>query len=508
MKEKLQKVIVPIIVILTELFIYFQMILEKPELTSRYRLVYLLLCILANIAAVIVCKYLNKEKKLKIENIFLIITTIFGGLYLIFVPAILGTDELPHFLRPYQISVGDVVVKNPEKNETLIPKSLADLIGKRIMAERYTKEFFLESVDYSDTTNLWNGDVTSINYSPIPYIPQIIGFWGARLLHLSPMLTMYFVRLMNFIIFVALGYFAIKLLPTKKTFALILYTSPAVLSIVSTCSGDTFALGLFFLLIAYILNLTKTKRELTKKDYLLLFLASVGISTYKMFYVLYTLLLFLIPLESFKGNKKKKILSLVTIIAISVLLDFGWFVATNIGSTIGSNLVSEQIKFILENPLKYLFIFINTYINDIYYYTTNIVAGSEMCYGLVRVNQLFVISYLFVLVLSYFDGSKKNNISLSGKVLIILVSLAIFTLVSTALYLDWTSSKLGVGTLKIIGIQSRYFWPLIIPIISILPSAKKKLKDGNKVIKASVILNTILIVNCISSLLMVCFPNQ
>ena len=100
MKEKLKKIIIPIIIFLTEVFIYFQMTLSKPELTLKYKLVYLILCVLSNISAIVICKYLNKNKKLKIENIFLLITIIYGGLYLIFVPAILGTDELPHFLRP------------------------------------------------------------------------------------------------------------------------------------------------------------------------------------------------------------------------------------------------------------------------------------------------------------------------------------------------------------------------------------------------------------------------
>lgn len=507
MINKLKKLILPALVIFSEIFLYFQMIFEKPELTIKYKIVFLILCILTNIVAFVIYKFIEKKELLRIENIFLIITILFGGLYMFFIPAILGTDELPHFLRPYQISVGDVVVNNPDKNETMIPKSLANLVGEKTMSKRYSKGNIIDSVDYSDTQNLWNGDVTSIKYSPIPYLPQIIGFWGARILHLSPLLTMYFVRFMNLLVWIILGYFAIKLLPTKKVFALILYTSPAVLSIVSTCSGDTFALGLFFLLIAYILNLTKTKRKLNKKDYLLIILVSLGISTYKVFYVLYLLMLFLIPIESFEGNKKKKIIFLITTLFLSLVVDFSWFMATSIDSTIESVAVSEQIKFILTNPFKYLIIFINTYINDIYYYATNFVAGSEMCYGLAKMNQLFVLSYLFVLVLSYFDGSKENNISKIGKILIVFVFLVTFALVSTTLYLDWTSSRLGIGATKIIGIQSRYFLPFIIPIISILPYCKKKYKNMSGLIKASVILNAILIVNCIKSLLIVVFPH-
>ena len=93
-----------------------------------------------------------------------------------------------------------------------------------------------------------------------------------------------------------------------------------------------------------------------------------------------------------------------------------------------------------------------------------------------------------------------------SKVLIILVCLAIVGLVSTTLYLDWTSSRLGVGALKIVGIQVRYFWLLIIPIASILPNCGRCLKNEIQLIKFTTILNTIILVNTISSLLIAVVP--
>lgn len=506
MNEKLKKLILPFIVILSEIFLYFQMIFEKEELTFKYKMAFFIVCILSNVVLFLIIKYINKNKNLKLEKVFVLVSVLFGGLYLFFIPAILGTDELPHFLRPYQISVGDVIVTEPEKNETLIPKDLYTFIGINPMSKRYSKDYIFKSVNYNDKTNIWNGDVTSINYSPIPYIPQILGFWGARILNLSPLLTLYFVRFMNLATWIILGYFSIKMLPVKKTFAFILYTSPAVLSIVSTCSGDSFALGLFLFLISFILNLVKTKRKLEKKDYILITLITIGVSTYKMFYVLYLFLLFLIPNQCFK-NLKQKILYLGTIIFFGFLIDFSWFILTSIDSTISGDVVSKQINFVLSNPFKYIFIFINTYIDDIYYYVTNFIAGSEMCYGLVRLNQLFVISYLIILLISYFDESKNLKFKIYSKFLIIFVCLAIFGLVSTALYVDWTANRLGIGVIKIVGIQSRYFWPLILPIIMILPVSKYKYKDCNKLINYSCILNTILLVNCIKSLLIVVFPS-
>ena len=92
----------------------------QPKLTAKYQWMFLAVCICANIACLVILWLLKKFDKMKIQTVFLTIAGIYGGLYMVFVPALLGTDELPHFLRPYQISVGDVIVKHPEKNETMI----------------------------------------------------------------------------------------------------------------------------------------------------------------------------------------------------------------------------------------------------------------------------------------------------------------------------------------------------------------------------------------------------
>lgn len=505
-KISYKKFILPVIVILSEIFIYFQMIYNNQNITLKYQLVFLAVCIISNIGALIIFHFLKKNRDLKIEKLFLIIASIYGGIYLIFVPALLGTDELPHFLRPYQISVGDVIVANPEKNETKLPKAIGDFVGEKVVANRYTEKYILDGTDYSDTIPLWNGDVTSIDYSPLPYIPQIIGFFLSKIFQLSPLIILYTVRLCNFITWLGLGYAAFKLLPVKKMFALVLYTSPAVLSLVSTCSADAFSLGLFFVFISYILNLIHNKREFNKKDFLIFGLISIAFSTYKIFYVLYALLLFLIPKECFKNSTKKKIANLLPIILISFIIDFVWFMLSAVGH-VGNETVQKQIQFILTHPFKYIFIFINTFIDSIISkYFVNLTAGNGMCYGLARINQLFIYAYSGCFVASYFYDNKKVKMGKYSKILIALVCLAIVGLVSTTLYLDWTSSRLGVGSLKIVGVQARYFWLLLIPIACILPNCKRCLKDEKKLIKFTTILNTIILVNTISSLLLAVFP--
>lgn len=498
MKKKFSFFII-IIGIIFEIYLYFQLISSKSDIDLKYKLIFLIFCMCSNIALLISYFVIKKKKNLKQENIFLIISITFGMIYLVFIPSMLGTDELSHFLRSYQISTGDIIVKNPDKNETSIPREISEITSLPVW-ERYTKEKFLSPTDYKDTVKIWNGNVTSIKYSPVPYLPQIIGFLIAKLLRLSPIFTLFFVRFMNFIVWLIFGYFAIKLLPSKKLFATILYTSPAVLSLVATCSGDAFSLGIMFLLFAYILNIIKNKKNVTYKDYIILLILSLLLSNYKMFYVLFVFFIFLIPKKSFKSIIHK-LLFTVSIICLSIFADYLWFSLTSINETLQNTELNDQIHFILTHPIYYFMTFINTFFQDLYHYISNLVGGSEMCYSIVKLNQIFVLPYLIILFLSY--KSDKNNINFSKfeKIFIFLVCLLIVGLVSTSMYIDWTSHKLGIGSNIIIGVQARYFIPLIIPIIFILPNFKNKFIVNNRFYLVILILDALLCINTINSIL-------
>ena len=95
----------------------------------------------------------------------------------------------------------------------------------------------------------------------------------------------------------------------------------------------------------------------------------------------------------------------------------------------------------------------------------------------------------------------------SSNILFSFVWLAFFGLVSTNLYLEWTAAKMGVGYSKIIGIQSRYFIALIIPVLLLFQNTKKVHISDKKIINIAVVLDAILFIDCIKSLLISVFPS-
>lgn len=496
--------------ILVNVFLYFQMVLKKPEITSSYKLVFLVFSLIINILVVFMTKYISKLKTIKFENLFLLFSLSFGILYMCIVPVMLGTDELAHFYRSYQISVGDIIVKNPEVDSTPIPEKLANLAAIP-MKDRYSIEDAFKKTDYNhDLVMLYNPMVTSIKYSPIPYLPQVIGFRISNLFSFSPLLSFFIVRGINFLVWVILGYYAFKLLPCKKMFALVLYISPAVLSLVSTSSGDAFANAASFLLFAYILNLIKTKKKLKIKDYILISLLALVISTFKTIYIIFLGFLYLIPKQCFKDNSfKLKVLYLSLIILAMLAVDLGWMVLSAQTNITSNSLAGEQLSLVLNKPIWYLGVLINSYINSTYYFLTNLVAGDDMCYGLVRINDLFIIVYFILFIISYFN-EKNFDLKIVQRVLILIIFCVIFGGVNTIMYIDWTTWKSGVGAISIKGVQSRYFISFILPFMLALPSKLTKkilnIKEIN-LLYTLIFLSSVLLLDVLKSLLLIVFPS-
>lgn len=463
---------------------------------------YVLLLLIISLATLIVglliyYKVIKKNNKSP-HIIFFWIALGFGIIHMVFVPAILGTDELPHFLRPFQIAAGDILVKEPEKNSTLIPKDIASFASNQEMKVRYEKKYIFNKVDYDTKVNLWNGDVTSIGYSPIIYLPQIIGVWMSKILNLSPLFTMFCMRFLNFVTWLILVTYAIKVLPIKKYVHIVMFTSPAFLSLFSTCSADGLATGSMILFISYILKLKYDKPKICLKDIIILSITAIAFCTFKNIYILLLLLLFLIPKACFK-SKKYKIIFCFSLLSVCFAMDLGWYILSS--PNLVDELGSQQIHYVLSNPLNYAYVLVNSYINSIYYYATNFFAGSEMCYGLVRINELFVISYIIIFIKTFDLESNKIKYNNWERIFVIMIILVIFGLVSSALYSGWTAQRLGIGADSIIGVQSRYFFGLVPLVISLIPFKAKKSANSHTILKYALIVNGIMMIDVFSSLI-------
>ena len=124
------------------------------------------------------------------------------------------------------------------------------------------------------------------------------------MLNTSIALKAYLGRLSNFIFYIILIYFSLKILPFKKFGALFILLVPMAIQQNSSLSADVMINSCSFLFISYILYLKysdKSPKKLEVKHKLLLFSLALIISLSKIVYFPICLLLFLIPKEKFSS---------------------------------------------------------------------------------------------------------------------------------------------------------------------------------------------------------------
>lgn len=507
LKNSKKNIIYILFVLFFDILIYYKFYTAISENKLKYNVIFIAFMFITNFMITWLIYLFNKKRNLSIEKKFLLISLIFGLLYLVGIPIMKGTDEPPHFFRIYQISTGNIIVKD-EKDVSMIPDNLFRFAWLDGGMQNYNIKKITEK--FSDNEIVLNNGHAPTKYSPIQYFPQIIGFNLGRLLGFGPFLCAFLTRFMNFVFWLVISFYAIKILPINREFVALLYAAPAMLSLVSTMSGDALLNACVLLFISIILNLYYNKKELKIMLYILLIVLTVIISTIKIVYFPVLFLIFLISknqycIKIFKNIKISKLICLIILFSIGIGSTFFWYKISNLSVTSGNaELPSSQLSFIIHNPVQYLLIFGKTLTNDVYYYLVNLVAGKEMCYGIVKINGLLVLGYFITWVLSFFCSNMEVHIKKYVKVLIAFLFIVIVGAVSTVMYINYTITNGGVGYNSITGIQSRYFISLIPILILIFPAKKIKCIKTNYIYDFWIIFNGLILMETVCSIVTAC----
>lgn len=412
---------------------------------------------------------------------FLFLFVILSIFFTIALPLYRIPDEGAHFIRAYEISQGHMLtshkdgVPGRELPQNLIPIQVSN--GPNI---RWYNVFSAsnEIVGY-DMDKEFYAFPGSALYSPMSYLPQSIGIFIVKLFTNNVILIAYGGRLFNWLFVLIITYFSIKFIPIGKNIILMITLLPMNIHQSILLSPDGIINTLTVLMVAFVFNIYAKREKMNKKKLILMYLLIIGISLYKIVYVPFCLLLFIIPKESFlsKVNYYKHVI--VTGILV-LITSMGWLAISsryliefNPGVEGGS-----QIKFILLHPIRYIYILIKTVLinGESYFYT---LLGSHLGWLDINVNHVILLIYtaLFAVVV-FCDGDKIiMKINMKNILLLGSVSVLTFLLIMTSLYIQWTK----VGNDIILGIQGRYFIPLLLPICiiskTILNKASSEIKS-------------------------------
>lgn len=476
--------------ILSLIFAYggFKVIYYKKYFSFVHGSYFFMTSFVAILLLVMVIYSICKNHKV-LEKMFLTFAIPIGLLYLSFLLPAYVPDEQAHIFRAYDISLGNIITDFEVQRE-YIPQDV-------IALERPIKYYRELPAKLQENTNHNSPKEELFNsaeaYSFIMYTFSSVVCLISRIFSLNAYVMVYLARLLNYVFFLVLGYYTIKILPFGKLVMFVYMLNPILLQEAMSVSADSFINATALLFIAYSLYLLFNKESLTIKDKVIYTLLVICVSFSKYVYFPIVLIGVLNYFKNKKGkskeNKKDNFFVIMIVLAIFLALAScyigmqykdvrSYVIDNNVNST-------EQIKFILKNPIKYIGTIINTIIekHEIYMYQF---LGYNL--GLLEIEGVKIISiiYLFILFISPFLEKNQNALNFYQKIWLCLIVVGIFVLVLTGLYIGWTA----VGENLIQGVQGRYFIPIAILVSLCLVTKNKyiEFKYTNVVIAISLCL--------------------
>ena len=322
----------------------------------------------------------TKRRAIDPASFFLIASLVVGILYCIFIPYGAGFDEERHLVRIYYMSQYHFLPNFPNP---VIYEAVFDLSYQRRLVQ--TPAFDMLSSEkfgkrFSTLDQLRYGQRTQSIYSPVIFLPQaLIGrlLWWKYDFPILP--TILLQKIAGLLIFIAGGYFAIRVLPYGKWTMAALALMPSALYQAATLNADGFTAGVSFAFIGYVVAVYMNEHsEIQPRSVWVLVALSLLLGFAKPGAIILLPLLLILIRHPFPS--KKWILILSAGVLLAILANVGWWSIASQGSTFleeGEQSLSQQSNVILVDPFEFL----NTMVQSIIVTLPDQIQGWTAVYG-------------------------------------------------------------------------------------------------------------------------------
>ncbi len=408
-----------------------------------------------------------------LHKIYLVVAIVLGAFYIFAFPPAQLPDEQEDYARTLELSqfgfitpMQDLTAGKsfPVNIHTIYEsKTYGDLLKNANLKLEGKKRFY----PYANKSL----------YNFVCYIPQAIGVGIGNLLGLPILFHIYLGKIFNYALFVTLVYLSIKYIPTKKF--LVFFTSllPICIQEGASLAPDSMTIATSVALVSFVVWSRSVAEPFTKKHYISLACLSIALSLCKIVYLPLCFLIFLIPKERFASLKNKKLYcTILTLVVICLNLFWLKFSSRYLTAFYGQSNSTEQLQYVLSNPIRYVLILFTTLDVYIWSYLEQMVGHSlgKFVVGTSYIMTLFALYYIVNLIKEK-KLNEKDYFNLFEKIFTGVMILGTIGLTFTSLYLQWTA----VGAYAVDGIQGRYFIPLLLPIATIFMTKGEDDKKHN-----------------------------
>lgn len=421
-------------------------------------------------------KEFNIEEKIRKERIkihirhevvFVILSFAIGVIMSIIIPILQTPDEQNHMNMA--LGVGEVIAEEAAESIT----GVSEYAGISVNTDQYKKLLFKAQPDDMKL---------QITIRNIVYPGQTLGAIIAYSLNLPVFWIATFAEIGALIVYTVIGYFAIKKMPFNKTLIMAVLLMPMMMQQAGSWSYDSLNNAVCVYLIAYIFYLRDKDLDIGWKQIIWLFICGGVLLYIKKVYVVFLLLLAIIPLRKFVFRIGKKTVRLTELlkmrifwgISAVILLGIAVFMIYVLRSQEAGRLLLEYI----QAPENLVLVIGKTIQERVNYWYNGLLA--EFGWSDLTMPSLyyFLISVLLIyLSISCVDKQQNVKRTVGWERLVISGIIILSITLICASMLSWTLSVEGIDSMSakdliyfnlIEGVQGRYFLPLI-PLVLLLP---------------------------------------
>ncbi len=448
-----------------------------------------------------------KNSNFNAGSFFLLSVIPLAAAYLIIFPQNCFPDSYTHYLAVYRLS--NVFLGRGGANEWLARTEDANFFllfwrpGNNPGLREYTlmkDNLRLMNADASFTDFVIHEDKMKF-YSFLSYLPHVIGLVIARAIGFGPLVSAYVSRLFMMAFYIFFCYRAINRIPKAKFLLAMLSLTPLTLSMSSAFSYD----GMVYISSMNFLAGVFAASEELKEGKKIRHFVECSLWAFVLGgvkgggYIILIILAFIIIRKGERRSYFRTAVivgsSLLSVLIFDVVIPAVTKVSLFQLGGIEEGFLSSS--FAVTKPLEYFFMAVNGYLKNADMIFMSLFGGAlswdELVIPSILVTALAVVFGMFIMADGSADILDRRGAGLSA--LTVIISLV----VTPAMLLSWT----GIGSRYIVGVQGRYFLPVLplmyLLICRLLKNVRIDAGKDVRIKKCSVVCITVL--NC----LFVCF---
>lgn len=320
---------------------------------------------------------------------------------------------------------------------------------------------------YIPRSNLLRTDF--INYIPIGMTMRFLDTFN-----INKTVQYYAARLVQLLIYCLVVAYAVKIIPVKKILLMVISMFPQSIFLASSFSYDPTVTAFLILSFAIFVKEYNEKDKILSRNSALLFVMATLFGVFpKAIFSPMLLLMLLLPKSKFKSEKQCKYFKMIIIgLFIIAVASFALPILGTAGNYNdprgGDTSLIRQIKAIISSPIIFVRMFTKKAIMTLpHSLISPDTIGTLSYYGSMKFDYIYIL-FAIALVISMLFDSKDKLFDFMSKAIIIILIVLINCAIWGSMYLVFTP----VGLDYIIGVQPRYFIPIVLPSLFIISDLK------------------------------------